>query len=163
MVYRKSQTKTEVDFVSTCQIFPKLLSNYTQEANHPTLPNSRRVPIPLATLPLQNNSQLMPPQSLVVHIWIIRNHPIRTLHIRIIIQPPVRPPNLPRRMENPCPHIVHHHARPNRHAYSINGLDNPINNVRRRLEKIRVQQIEQVQHSVFAAEPHDAEGNVLDD
>ena len=148
MVYRKNRTNADIDLVSPCQIYPKLLSNLTQEA-HPSyttkLPSYfHPEPVPLATLPLQNNSQLMPPQFFLVHIWIIRNHSIRTLHIRIVVQPPVRAPNLPRRMENPCPHIIHHHTRPNRHAYSINGLNNPINNVGRRLEEVWVEQIEQV-------------------
>jgi hypothetical protein len=60
--------------------------------------------IPLA---LHNNIQLMPDQSLLIQVRIVGHQSIRTLHIRIIIQPPVRCPDLPRRVEQPRPYVVH--------------------------------------------------------
>ena len=66
-------------------------------------------------------------------------------------------------MKKTRPDIIHHGPGADRKPNRINGLNNAVDDVRARLEEVGVQQVEEMEHGVLAAEPHDAEGDVLDD
>src|SRR6266566_1017272 len=132
--------------------------------NASDLSSSSRIspPPPGGSLPSitsKHNSELSPVQVLLLEVRIIGHHGVRLLDVAIIMQLPVADPHLPRRMEQSSPDVVEHNPRADSHADGLDGLDDAVDDVRARLEEVRVQQVEQVHHGVLAAQPDNAQGD----
>lgn len=92
-----TQPNTET-YVVNVPIFNKPFESNIASVTTSTLPTlfSRHYHFRLS---LKYNPQLRPSEPLLRQIRVIRHHRIGTLHIRIIIQPPIRGPDLPGRMK----------------------------------------------------------------
>ena len=66
-------------------------------------------------------------------------------------------------MEQASPDVVEHGACTDSDTDGIDGFDDSVDDVWACLEQVGNEQVEQVQHGVFAAEANDTKSHVLDD
>lgn len=111
---------------------------------------------------LQDYTQLAPINTLLRQVGVIRHHRVRLHHVRIIIHPPKRLPDLAGRVEQPRPHIIHHQSGSNCHANRLNRLNYAIDHVRGLLVGVGQNKVKAVEHGVLEPQADDAEGNMLD-
>src|SRR5271155_948192 len=101
--------------------------------------------------------------TLIRQVGVVRHHGIRTLHVRIIIEPPEGNPDLPRRVKQASPNIVHHNSCTHGHADSFYRFYYSVDDVGAGLEQIWEKKVQQVNHCVFASQTNHPQSNVLDD
>ena len=100
----------------------------------------------MADVPLlQDNGQLWPVGLVLIEVGIVRHHGISSLDIGVVVEPPVGDAHLARRMEQACPHVVHHHAGADGHADGFNRLDDAVDDVGTGLKEIGVEEDEQME------------------
>ena len=71
--------------------------------------------------------------------------------------------DLARRVKEALKRVAEEHAGAERDAHRLDGLHDRADDVRRRLEAVRPDEVHEVHHRVLAAEASNAEGEVLDD
>ena len=79
-----------------------------------------------------------------------RDHGVCILHICVVVDAPVRLSHLPGGVKEAGPDIVHDKGSAYGHADALNGLHDSVNDVRAGFEEIGPEEVEQMDHGVFA-------------
>lgn len=66
-------------------------------------------------------------------------------------------------MKQPRSGMIQQHPRAHTHPYRIDRFNDAVDHVRGCFEEVGPEEVEEVDHGVFAAEADDAEGDVFDD
>ena len=112
---------------------------------------------------LKYNHQIIPLQFLLIKIRIKRNEAVRTLHVCIIVQSPVRCPNLPGRVEQSLKYITQQDPWPKGDPHRIDSVHNRPDHMRRSLKAIRPNEIHQMQHRILTPQSSDAKSDMFYD
>ena len=110
---------------------------------------------------IQMGTPVRLPNTIVWQVWVHGCELIGSVHIEIIVDPPVHVSDTTCRVEQPLQHIREDNVHPKGHSATFNSPEHGFDHMRRLLKDIGPHMIKQVQHSILAAETLDTQSDVF--